>query len=254
MEQIYSQDFFLSAGEADAEKEMALPILVSKIIDIATAHANSLGIGNPDMQDKEEGWVLSRLTIDMKRYPVVNDTYRLSTWVESWNRHFSTRCFRISTPEGEILGYARSVWMVLNTRTRANAGLSHLHLPEGTICAEPCPIEKQARHTKIGEGGIEASVPAVGYRFKYCDLDSYRHVNTVRYVQLLLNQMPLSRYDECRLSRLELSFLHEAHYGMEVRLERRDDPENPLLSSFYLEADDTTPILFARVLFTPREK
>lgn len=252
METIYSQEFFLSAGEADAEKEMAMPLLVSKLIDIATAHANSLGIGNPDMADPDLGWVLSRLTIDMTELPRVNDTYSISTWVEGWNRHFSTRCFMIARPDGTPLGYARSIWMVLNTKTRANAGLSGLHLSDGIISSKECPIEKQAKHVKIGEGGLKATAPAVDYTFKYCDLDSYRHVNTVRYVQLLLNQMPLERYDDNRLQRLELSFLHEARYGMRVTLQRHDEPGNSLHSSYYIEADDATPILFARTLFTPR--
>lgn len=55
----FSRSFFLSAGEVNAEGEMSLPLLVSKIIDIATAHANSLGIGNPSMAAMNRGWVLS---------------------------------------------------------------------------------------------------------------------------------------------------------------------------------------------------
>jgi len=65
MKQEYTESHFLSAGEVNAEGEMSLPILASKIIDIATAHANSLGIGNPDMPDTDMGWVLSRLTVEM---------------------------------------------------------------------------------------------------------------------------------------------------------------------------------------------
>lgn len=50
MSSVFSQSFFLSAGEANAEQEISLALLTSKIIDIATAHANSLGIGNPSME------------------------------------------------------------------------------------------------------------------------------------------------------------------------------------------------------------
>ena len=45
-----SQTFFLSANDTNAQAEMSLPVLTSKIIDIATAHAKSLGIGNPAME------------------------------------------------------------------------------------------------------------------------------------------------------------------------------------------------------------
>ena len=62
---VYSEKYFLSAGEANAEQELSLPVLATKIIDIATAHANSLGIGNPDMADIHSGWVIRKSTIPM---------------------------------------------------------------------------------------------------------------------------------------------------------------------------------------------
>ena len=100
----YSQSFFISANESNPEGELAVNILVSNIIEIATAHANSLGIGNPSMEHLGAGWVLSRLTIDMTSYPKCNTQYTLTTWVEAFNRHFSTRCFSVKDESGKILG------------------------------------------------------------------------------------------------------------------------------------------------------
>lgn len=71
MQPIYEESYFLSAGETNAEQELSLPVLTTKIIDIATAHANSLGIGNPSMKEMKAGWVLSRLTIEIDRKSVV---------------------------------------------------------------------------------------------------------------------------------------------------------------------------------------
>ncbi len=262
MESIYKEIFFLSAGEANAEQEMSLPILVAKLIDIATTHANSLGIGNPSMLEIHAGWVLSRLTVEMDSYPKVNDDYVISTWVESFNRHFSERAFSISSPNGKIYGYARSVWMVMDTIDHTNVGLSHLSLPENMISGIKPPIARQAKHTQIIEsdddlncsGKLVATTPHFDYRFKYCDLDSYRHVNTVRYVTLLLNRFSLEEFDSTFVKRLELSFLHEAKYGMETRLLRSDsNDEKGALSCFLLQKSiDSTPLLFARLLRSKR--
>mgnify|MGYP002508154710 CR=1 FL=1 len=70
-----------SANESNPEGELAVNILVGNIIEIATAHANMLGIGNPAMAHLGAGWVLSRLTIEMTRYPKCNTSYVLKTWV-----------------------------------------------------------------------------------------------------------------------------------------------------------------------------
>lgn len=263
MTPVYKESYFLSAGETNAEQELSLPILTSKIIDIATAHANSLGIGNPSMKDMNAGWVLSRLTIEMKKFPKVNDTYTISTWIESLNRHFSERAFRISSEDGDTYGYVRSIWMVMHTIDHTNVGLSHISLPQELISGEKPPILPQARHQTIVEdktdnelpkGVIRATEPVFEYRFKYCDLDSYRHVNTIRYVTLLLNRFSLQQHDEAFVKRLELSFLHEAKYGMDTQL-LRSDSEDGMLSSFLLRRkDDASPLFFARLSRQKRDQ
>lgn len=260
MNSIYKESFFLSAGDANPEQEMSLPVLVSKIIDIATAHANALGIGNPSMKEMHAGWVLSRLTIEMTTYPKVNTTYEISTWIESFNRHFSERAFRIASGSGETYGYARSIWMVMDTGNHINVGLSHFNLPQELIYGKNPPIERQVKHAPIyesrvedmsqGQGALTATHPCYDYRFQYCDLDSYRHVNTVRYVELLLNRFSLEDLDSTMVYRLELSFLHEAKYGMETRIVRSDsETSDTTISCFLLKrSSDSSPILFSRIM------
>lgn len=251
---VLTQSFFLSAGETNAEQELSLPLLTAKIIDIATAHANALGVGNPAMADLGAGWVLARLTMEMFEYPHVNDTYQLSTWVETWNRHFSERCFSVEC-NGRTMGYARSVWMVMGTDSHRNIGLSHLTPPGNMIYDRPCPIARQARHRNIvppeckpDAQDLVATAPLTQYTFRYCDLDAYRHVNTVRYVSLLLNQYTLDDFDRTAVERMELSFLHEARYGTAVNVLRADSEADPLLSSFLLrEPQGGEEHLYARI-------
>ena len=270
MEKVFSQSFYLSAGETNAEQEISLALLTSKIIDIATAHANSLGIGNPSMESLGCGWVLSRIAIEMERYPRVNETYTLSTWVEGWNRHFSVRNFKISDSKGEAYGYAISVWMVLNTSTRENAGLSHLHMNPEMISGETVPIGKFGRHPAIvpmpeakektaeaeekemPRGAVRATEPAKSYVFQYADLDFYRHVNTVRYVTLLLNQFTLDEMDTTQVRRLEMAFMREGRYGETVSLLRADDGLQTIFS--LVDAAAGVPSLSAALVRCPRKR
>ena len=258
MQPFIEKSYFLSASDANAEGYVSFTSLTRNIIDIATDHANSLGIGNPKMKemDMNAGWILSRITIDLEEAPKVNDTYILKTWIEDFNRHFSARCFKISSIEGKIYGYCRSIWLVIDTESHKNLGLSHFDLPSDLILGEVAPIPRQEKHFPIYEMGTEpvgakaipANHPPFLYTFKYCDLDFYRHVNTVRYVSLLLDQFSLKEHDETRVKRIELSFLHEAAFGMKTELLRSDSTEDPLLSSFQLtDMANKTALLFARV-------
>lgn len=259
----YSETYFLSAGETNAESELSLTQLTSRIIDIATAHANSLGIGNPDMPGNSAGWVLSRLTIQMDSYPEVNTRYILTTWIESWNRHFSERCFSVSSEDGRIYGYARSVWMVMDTITRTNVGLSHLSLPENAITGQGVPVDRQKRHFPIvcpgsitdgsaPKGAVEATDGPVFHKFGYSDLDAYRHVNTVRYVALLLNQFSLEDLDRTMIRRLELSFMKEIRISTVAAIMRRDNHEKMISDFFLADRADNTPLLFCRITRSQR--
>ena len=255
MRPILEKTYFLSASDANAEGQLSYTSLTSNIIDIATDHANSLGIGNPAMADMHAGWILSRITIDMNRLPEVNSHYILKTWIEDFNRHYSARCFSVSSPEGEIYGYCRTIWLVLDTENRKNLGLGHLNLSKDLILGEKAPIPMQEKHFPIvGEEeimtpkSIRTTHKPYFYSFQDCDLDFYRHVNTVRYVTILLNQFTLKEHDKTRIKRLELSFLHEASYGMETKLLRSDSEEEPMVSSFQLSSCDSgNALLFARI-------
>lgn len=255
----FSQSYFNSANEANPEGELALTTLVANLIEVATHHANSLGFGNTAMEEHHAGWVLSRLTVDMKYYPRVNTDYSIITWVESWNRFFSIRDFEIRDASDVICGYARSVWMVLNTETHENYGTTHLKFSPDLISDRECPIKTQERHRPIFPTDSEhpanaliASAPTTQYTFKYNDIDFYRHVNTVKYVMLLLNRYSLEDFDLNMPQRLELSFLHEGKYGETVDIHRYD-PE-PLSSSFSVsrEGDPESAILFGRLRLQPR--
>lgn len=258
--------WFLSAGDANAEHELSLPTLMLRLIDIATKHANILKIGNPYMPESNMGWVLSRACIDMEQFPVADSTYSISTWIESWNRHFSERAFRIFDSMGKTLGYARQIWMVLDTKTRTNAGLDGLSLPEGYRSECKCPIARQGKHFQMllpdETDGTDRRIKVAEsspkeYTFSYSDLDAYRHVNTVMYVRLLMNQFSLRQHDESKISRIELSFLDEGAYGMTVDIlkgavtERND--KNQEISDFLLRDHSTkAPVLYSRIFLSPR--
>lgn len=255
MEPFIEKSYFLSASDSNAEGTVSFTSLTSNIIDIATDHANSLGIGNPFMTDMKAGWILSRLTIDLQDAPKVNTTYKLKTWIEDFNRHYSARCFSIADEEGHIYGYCRTIWLVIDTETHKNLGLGHLNMPQELILGDKAPIPMQEKHFPIVMSeeemtakSLKATHSPYHYKFQFCDLDFYRHVNTVRYVALLLNQFSLQEHDETPVRRMELSFLNEASYGMETSLLRYDSPDDNLLSSFQLTESATgKALLFARM-------
>ncbi len=208
-----SRTYTFLAGESNAEGKMPVTLLASRIIEIASVHANALGIGYAALIEKNVGWVLSRLSIEMRRYPAINEQYTVSTWIESYTRRFSERNFKICAADsGEVLGYARSVWVPMNFATRSLADLSVFDNSQIEPLGDLCEMDKVRR--------IE--MPAVAeeepYTFRYCDIDFNRHVNTVRYIDVLLNHWQLEHYDRHSIRRIDVFFHHESHFGQTATL------------------------------------
>lgn len=211
--------YFLTPAECTPEARMPLTLLVNRLIEIATLHANELGIGYASLVEYHQTWVLSRVAVEMTRYPGVNDYYEISTWVSSVNRLFSERDFCIFDGDGQVIGWARTVWAVLDTETRQGCDISRMEWVRSVALPDKCPIAKASRPQALNDDCRKEN-----YRFRYCDIDFNRHVNSSRYIELLLNQWSLDFHDLYRLTRFEIAYIREAYFDEEVEVRLCDVP------------------------------
>lgn len=241
----YKQSFYLSAGECNPQAEMPVTLLMNRIIEVATNHANTWGVGYARLIEDNQGWVLSRVTIEMKRYPHVDEWYSLTTWVEDYNRHFSQRNMEIADQQGNAIGYVRTIWVVINLSTRESVDISKLSYISENVSQHPCPIEPQSRLRPFEPTRTET------YRFRYSDIDFNGHVNTVRYIEHLVNQFPMHHHASNMVKRLELAFVKEAYYDSTAEIIINDsDPCDVRLD---INADGITRVR-SRFIFQNRQK
>ena len=114
----------------------------------------------------------------------------------------------IRDKDGHPIGYARSVWAMINMHTRRPIDL--LSVNGGSIrefiCDAPCPIDTPSR-IKVNAGNETASL-----RAKYSDIDVNGHVNSIRYIEHILDLFPLQLYREKRVRRFEMAYVAESYY------------------------------------------
>ena len=95
------------------------------------------------------------------------------------------------------------------------------------------------------------------YTFRYCDIDFNRHVNTVRYLDLILNHKPLDFYDKNDVGRLDIIFHRECYFGETIELRARAcGGENPGADSLQYEItrpEGDSGAVSARIIWRPKE-
>ena len=111
--------------------------------------------------------------------------------------------------EGKAVGYARSVWAMISMETRKPADLLTLHGGSITdyVCDKECPISKPGR-IKVTE-----KTPVSEYQTRYSDIDINGHVNSIKYIEHILDLFPIEFFKEKRIKRFEMAYVAESYYG-----------------------------------------
>ena len=204
----------------DFDHRWSWTTLGKSLLNAAENHAKARRFGMMDLNDNHYTWVLSRLTIEMQKMPQVYERINVNTWIENIYRLFTNRNFSITAADGTPYGYARSVWAMIDYNTRQPAQLEQL---EGEVFQpyllpdEPCPIARQGRIRPLADSdyvGTHATVVS--------DIDMNGHVNSIKYVEHIMDLFPLDAYGNGRnLYRMEIAYMAESRYGDTLSFFRR---------------------------------
>lgn len=202
-------EFVAEPFHVDFSGHLTLGVLGNHLLNCAGFHATERGFGIATLNEDNYTWVLSRLAIEMDDLPLQYEHFSVQTWVENVYRLFTDRNFALINGEGKTIGYARSVWAMINLNSRKPADLLSLHNGSITdyVCDAPCPIAKPSR-IKVG-----AQAPTASLQAKYSDIDINGHFNSIRYIEHILDLFPLDRYRAQRIRRFEIAYVTESYFG-----------------------------------------
>lgn len=196
----------------DFNGRLTMGVLGNHLLNCASFHATERGFGMMNLNQNNYTWVLSRLAIEMEEMPYQYEEFTIETWVENVYRLFTDRNYAILNKEGRKIGYARSIWAMIDMNTRKPIDLLTLHGGKITeyICDAPCPIDKPSR-IKVGNDECVAKLTA-----KYSDIDVNGHFNSIRYIEHILDLFPLETYKTKRIKRFEMAYVAESYFGNEL--------------------------------------
>lgn len=237
---LFTIDYFLNASECNAQRIIPLPLLVQRLLETATLHATSISAGPRQLQERGLAWVLSRLTMEMTRYPGMDSRFSISTWVDAINRHFTERCFRVTDSEGRVMGNVRTVWMAIDINERHGIDMTEL-MSHITPTPRECPVGRQSRIPAVTAPEMIRS-----HRFNYCDIDFNRHVNSTRYIETILNDRGVEFFDTHSIAKFEIAYMSETHYADTVEISRQSEGNTSTIEI----ARDGKPVTRARVTYT----
>lgn len=198
--------------QEDFTSRLAWSTLGNLLLRVSSLHAESHGFGYTYMNQHHRGWVLSRLVVEVNEMPRTGEDYTLSTWVNKIFRQFTDRLYAMQNAQGETVGYGHSTWALIDYDTRQPINLENL--PDGgfsgALHAEDVPI------AGAGRARVKCETPCLVHRAAFSDLDINGHVNSIRYLSLILDTFSKQWHETHQVKRIEMSYGLEAYADDEL--------------------------------------
>lgn len=224
MNKIGKYEFMAEPFHCDFSGRMFLGHLGNQMLNAADFHSTDRGFGMKYLMTIKRSWVLSRLAIEMEEMSSQYERYSIETWVESAMKFFTSRNFCVSDSNGRVYGYGRSIWAMIDTETRQPTDIYAIDngaIDKWIVADKPCPIEKSSRVKMTENAGFVRCID-----INYNDIDINGHVNSVKYIEHVLDLWDIAWYREHRLKRFEIAYVAEAHQGDKMGFYREQTAEN----------------------------
>ncbi len=202
----FSRDYPINLVLIDVNQRLSLTGLLRILQDMAFQHAEELGHGFFDCAAKNEFWVFTQQSLRIRSMPAWNDVLTVETWVCDIGSLTAVREFALSI-NGERIGECAMQCMLLDQTTHRPKRLKQV---SDSLNARTSQLP-ELRPEKIA---VPDEVQQLGsHTVAISDLDLNQHVNNTKYVQWMLDALPLSVHTDHHILNYEVNFLAETFLG-----------------------------------------
>ena len=210
---VTGRDYNIHYYEVDIHKRALMTSIINYLGDMAMYQSEILGVGIEHLKKNNLAWVLYKWDITMDSYPLLNETIRVETYPYSFRKFYAYRKHEIFDVEGNRIGYASSVWFLINTnRRRPMKIMESMYEAYGIDDSNNAVIE------------IEDILPITAvdseksFQVRYSDIDTNMHVNNVKYVSWALETVPKDIVLNYELRSIKVTYEKETTYGETIKV------------------------------------
>lgn len=202
-------NFVAEPFHCDFTKHLFIGHLGNNLLNAADFHSNDRGYGVNYLNSVNKTWVLSRLSVELDKIPAIYEDFVVETWIDSVIRYFTNRNFKITNKDGYVYGYGKSIWAMIDTTTRQPVDIlktSNETISEYLETDYANPIKKSSRVKLDDDLKLQQSILTT-----YSDIDINGHVNSIKYIEHILDLFPIEYYKKYRIKKFDIAYIMESH-------------------------------------------
>jgi acyl-ACP thioesterase len=213
MENYFDKKFKLRYFEMN-KYGMASPTTILTLLEETAAdHCYDIGYGLYKLEKQNIGWVLLSGTINMVRYPAYKENIIIRTWISKYSLVRGYRENIILDDTGMVIGKAKGIWAFYDIEKRKPVPIfDEIKLRWGINTEAFQEIDFETiKPLDKGEYQME-------YNVYKSDVDSYKHVNNIRYFHWLIESLPDEILDNYIMRQINAKFYSDAKYGEKIQI------------------------------------
>lgn len=215
----YEEEVEIGSTDVDTSFKLKLSGFFKIMQEVIMHHTNKVGVGSLDLKDRELIWVITRVSLEIKRMPTFTEKVKVITYPGKTLKILYPRYIRMLDKDGNVLVNFSSIWTILDAKTRKPV--------------LDCPIKgKLQEYTMDGELPLPSKItsPELSLIHKrkitYSDVDFNGHLNNTRYVEILQDVRTSKFYANNQIKKITINYLKELKEGEEVEvLSNSENPE-----------------------------
>jgi acyl-ACP thioesterase len=126
---------------------------------------------------------------------------------------FTSRKFNLLDAHQQLLGSASTSWALIDWDTRRPQRIEAFVKDPPLVPQHHCLAEAPEKIS------IAQTVQPMGTTtVKYSDLDMLRHLNSVKYIQWVVDTFPIDYFEKYHLAHFQINYLAETQYGEEIEI------------------------------------
>lgn len=216
MNEIRGYNYRIEPRDVDFSKHSTVMALGDYILHVAGEDADRNGFGVRHLNEHNASWVLTRMAMEVYEMPAEYDDIRITTWVSDVSRVMTTRNFEVFDSRGAKIASAITNWAMIDLTARRALDLHTLPQHQSMVqnIEPPMPLP-----TKIAPPDAANTYK---HRVVYSDIDFNCHTNSMKYLQWVVDTLPIKQLEEKRFSRVDINFLLESRHGDLLKISTND--------------------------------
>lgn len=237
----YFQPYTVLPGVCDHTGRLGYAQAFTICQDLATVHAEALGIGFSAMAQRGLFWLTVRTRLRFLRRPRIMEQLTLETYPVTPGKVRCLRDYHLRREDGTPCIDGVTEWAVLETATGQLQRIDVLMPPEVVPAAE---ASDPAPFARIDEDFGGAALRGT-HTVDSADIDLGRHMNNVAYLRAFLSLFSTKELDALPIRQIELTFRRPCKEGETLRYFTRPAEDGLDFAAF---VDDGKPVLLGKII------